>query len=30
MLSNGVDGDSFDGFIYANVKGKWIKVPYHC
>lgn len=27
----GMDGDSFEGFIYANVKkGQWIKIPYVC
>ena len=28
--STGMEGDSFAGFIYANVKGQWIKVPYSC
>jgi len=28
--STGTEGDSFGGFIYANVKGQWIKVPYSC
>jgi len=28
--SVGMEGDSFAGFIYANVKGQWIKVPYSC
>lgn len=26
----GMEGDSFAGYIYANVKGQWIKVPYSC
>lgn len=26
----GTEGDSFAGYIYANVKGQWIKVPYSC
>ena len=28
--SVGIEGDSYEGFIYANVKSKWIKVPYSC
>ena len=28
--TTGMEGDSFAGFIYANVKGQWIKVPYSC
>lgn len=28
--SIGMEGDSFEGYIYANVNGKWIKVPYSC
>lgn len=26
----GMEGDSFEGFIYANVKDQWIKIPYSC
>ena len=25
-----MEGDSFSGFIYAQVKEKWIKVPFSC
>lgn len=25
-----MEGDSFSGFIYAKVKGKWIEVPFSC
>jgi predicted nuclease with TOPRIM domain len=25
-----MEGDSFQGFIYANVKGQWIEVPFYC
>jgi hypothetical protein len=25
-----MEGDSFEGFIYANVKGQWIEVPFSC
>ena len=25
-----MEGDSYAGFIYANVSGKWIKVPFSC
>lgn len=25
-----MEGDSFAGYIYANVNGQWIKVPYSC
>ena len=28
--STGTEGDSFEGFIYANAKSQWIKVPYSC
>jgi len=28
--SVGMEGDSFAGYMYANVKGQWIKVPYSC
>lgn len=28
--SIGIEGDSFKGYIYANVKGQWIKVPCSC
>ena len=30
QLSTGTEGDSFEGFIYANAKSQWIKVPYSC
>jgi hypothetical protein len=26
----GTEGDSYAGFIYANAKGQWIKIPYSC
>lgn len=26
----GMDGDSWEGFIYANVHGKWYRIPYSC
>jgi hypothetical protein len=25
-----MEGDSYAGFIYANVKGQWIEVPFSC
>ena len=25
-----MEGDSFSGFLYANVKGKWVEIPYSC
>jgi hypothetical protein len=25
-----MEGDSYAGFIYANVKGQWIEVPFTC
>lgn len=25
-----MEGDSFSGFIYANVNGQWIEVPFNC
>lgn len=25
-----MEGDSYSGFIYANVKGQWIEVPFSC
>lgn len=28
--SVGDSGDSYAGFVYAKVKGRWIKVPYDC
>lgn len=28
--STGMEGDSYAGYIYANVKGQWIKIPYSC
>jgi len=28
--SQGLSGDLYVGYIYAFVKGKWIKVPYSC
>lgn len=28
--SVGMEGDSFNGFIYASVANKWIKIPYYC
>lgn len=28
--TTGMEGDSFAGYIYTNVKGQWIKVPYSC
>jgi hypothetical protein len=28
--SVGMEGDSYEGFIYANVKRQWIKIPYYC
>lgn len=28
--SVGMEGDSYEGFIYANVKGRWIKIPHSC
>ncbi len=28
--STGTEGDSYEGYIYANVKGQWIEVPYEC
>ena len=28
--SRGDSGDSYGGFIYANVNGKWISIPYEC
>ncbi len=26
----GMEGDSWDGYIYAHVNGKWIEVPFSC
>jgi hypothetical protein len=28
--TTGMESDSFAGFIYTNVKGQWIKIPYSC
>lgn len=28
--SVGDSGDSYGGFIYANVNGRWISIPYEC
>ena len=28
--STNMEGDSYAGFIYANVKGQWIEVPFSC
>lgn len=28
--STNMEGDSYEGFIYAKVKGQWIEVPYYC
>ncbi len=25
-----MEGDSYAGFIYANIKGQWIEVPFSC
>lgn len=25
-----MEGDSYSGFIYANVSGKWVEVPFSC
>ena len=25
-----MEGDSYAGFIYANVKGQWIEIPFSC
>jgi len=28
--STNMEGDSYAGFIYANVNGQWIEIPYSC
>jgi hypothetical protein len=28
--SVGMEGDSFAGYIYTYVKGKWLQIPYYC
>jgi hypothetical protein len=28
--SVGTEGDCYEGFIYARVKDRWIKIPYSC
>ena len=28
--STNPEGDSYAGFIYANLKGQWMEVPYSC
>lgn len=28
--SFGTEGDSYEGYIYANAKGQWIKIPFSC